>query len=62
MEVNREKYSFEEIEAEQKQIEDCFLTLRFGQKIRKESLACFKKCGGNVKYPFRIEADYLVGK
>ena len=29
MEINKDKYSFEEIEVEQKQIEDCFLTLRF---------------------------------
>lgn len=62
MEVNREKYSFEDIEAEQKQIEDSFLTMRFTQKIRKETLACYKKCGGTVKYPFRVEPDGLKGK
>ena len=62
MEVNREKYSFEEIEAEQKQIEDCFLTLRFAQVVRKEVLACYKKCGGTIKFPFRTEPDVLKGK
>ena len=62
MEVNKDRYTIEEIESEQKQIEDCFLTLRFGQKVRKETIACFKKCGGTVKYPFRIEPDYLKGK
>lgn len=62
MEVDKEKYSWEDIEAEQKQIEDCFLTLRFAQKVRKEVMACFRKCGGTIKYPFRVEADALQGK
>jgi hypothetical protein len=29
MEVDKDKYSWEDIEAEQKQIEDCYLSLRF---------------------------------
>jgi hypothetical protein len=62
MEGIKDKVSFEDLEAEQKQIEDCFLTLRFAQKVRKEALACYKKCGGTVKFPFRIEADALMGK
>lgn len=62
MEVNKDKYSFDDIAAEQKQIEDCFLTLRFAQKVRKETLACYKKCGGTIKYPFRTEPDALKGK
>lgn len=62
MEVNKEKYSFEDIEAEQKQIEDCYLTLRFAQKVRKEVLACYKKCGGKLSYPFRTESNHLYGK
>ena len=45
MEVNREKYSIEEMEAEQKQIEECYLQLRFAQKIRKDALACYRRCG-----------------
>ena len=61
MEVNKYKYSFEDIAAEQKQIEDCFLTLRFAQKVRKEVIACYKKCGGNVRFPFRTEPDGLKG-
>lgn len=62
MEVNKDKYGFEEIANEQKQIEDCYLTLRFAQKVRKEVLACYKKCGGTVKFPFRAEPDALKGK
>jgi hypothetical protein len=62
MEVNKDKYSFEDLEAEQKQIEDCYLTLRFAQKVRRDTLACFKKCGGQIKYPFRIEVNMLLGK
>lgn len=62
MEINKDKYSFEEIEAEQKQIEDCFFTLRFAQKVRKETLACYKRCGGTVMYPYYPEPAKLVGK
>jgi hypothetical protein len=29
VEVNREKYSIEELETEQKQIEDCYLSMKF---------------------------------
>jgi hypothetical protein len=58
----KDKVSFEDLATEQKQIEDCYLTLRFAQKVRKEVMACYKKCGGSLKYPFRIEADALKGK
>ena len=62
MEVDRSQYSLEEIEQEQKQIEQCYLSLRFAQKVRKETLACYKKCGGKVSFPFRVEPDILLGK
>ena len=45
MEVNREKYSIEEMEAEQKQIEEGYLQLRFAQKSRKDALACYRRGG-----------------
>jgi hypothetical protein len=38
------------------------LTLRFGQKVRKEVMACYKKCGGTIKFPFRVNPDNIVGK
>ena len=38
------------------------MSLRFGQKVRKDVLACFKKCGGTVKYPFRVDPDALKGR
>lgn len=60
--MEESKFTPEELETEKKQIEDCYLTLRFGQKVRKEVLACYKKCGGTVKYPFRTEPDSLKGK
>jgi len=25
-------------------------------------MACFKKCGGTLKFPFRVEPDSLKGK
>ena len=62
MEDIKDKISFEEIEAEQKQIEECYLTLRFAQQVRKEVIACYKKCGGTIKFPFRTEPNALVGK
>ena len=62
MEVDKQKYSFEDLAAEQKQIEDTYLSLRFAQKVRKDVLACYKKCGGAMKYPFRVEPDTLIGK
>jgi hypothetical protein len=36
--------------------------LRFAQKVRREVMACYKKCGGSIKYPFRTEPNQLVGK
>lgn len=38
------------------------MTLRFAQKIRHTSLACFKQCGGKPSFPFRVDQDGLVGK
>ncbi len=58
----KDKIDFDTLAAEQKQIEECYLTLRFAQKVRKEVLACYKKCGGNVKFPFRTEPDALKGR
>jgi hypothetical protein len=60
MELNT-KVPFEDLLAEQRQIEECYLTLRFAQKVRKETLACFKKCGGKNTYPFRVEPYKLIG-
>lgn len=62
MEELKQKVIFDDLVAEQKQIEDCYLTLRFAQTVRKEVLACYKKCGGNVRFPFRAEPDALMGK
>ena len=60
--VDRSKYSIEDLEAEMRQIEDCFLTLRFAQKIRYTSLACMKQLGGPVKFPYRVDQLNLQGK
>jgi hypothetical protein len=62
VEINKDKLSFGDLEAEQKQIEHCYLTLRFGQKVRHEVLACYKKCGGKIGYPFRVDPLTLMGK
>jgi len=62
MEVNKEKYAFEDIETEHKQIEDSYLSLRFAQKIRHEVLACYKKCNGKIRFPFRPETGELTDK
>ena len=62
LEEARAKYSLEELEQEQKQIEQCYLTLRFAQKVRKDTLACYKKCGGKIGFPFRVNPDALLGK
>ena len=58
----REAYSAEDIQAEQAEIQAAFQSMVFGEKLRQTTLACFKKCGGNVKYPFRIEPAALMGK
>ena len=55
----KDKVSFDDLARKQKQIEYCYLTLRFAQKVRKEVMACYKKCRGSLKYPFRIDADAL---
>ena len=62
MEVDRSKVSFEDLEQEQQQIEQTFLTLRFAQKVRRETIACYKKCGGRISYPFIVEPDFVLGK
>lgn len=59
--LDKAKCSFEDIEAEQKEIEETYLSLRFAQKVRKETLACYKKCGGKLGYPFRITTVSLIG-
>ena len=54
--------SAEELQAEQQEIENSFRSLRFAQKIRLMSLQCFKACGGEPKFPFRVDQDALSGK
>ena len=54
--------SAEELQAEQSEIEHSFRSLRFAQKIRLMSLTCFKSCGGEPSFPFRMNQDALVGK
>ena len=56
------EFSLEELQAEQQQIEHSYRSLRFAQKIRLNAIQCFKHCGGDVKYPFRIDQDALIGK
>ena len=52
----------EELQAESKEIQDSFRALRFAQKMRFMSLACYKECGGTIKYPFRIDQDAIFAK
>ena len=47
--------SADELQAEQAEIESSFRSLRFAQKIRMMSVTCFKACGGEPKFPFRID-------
>jgi hypothetical protein len=58
----RDKVPIEELISEQAEIESTYLSLRFAQKIRQTSLACFKQCGGKVQFPFRVDQSALVGK
>ena len=60
--VDRSKYSIEDLEAEMRQIEDCFLSLRFAQKVRYTALSCMKQVGGPVKFPFRVDQLNLQGR
>jgi hypothetical protein len=30
--------------------------------VRKETMACYRKCGGNIRFPFRVNPDLLMGK
>ena len=36
--------------------------MKFGELIRKNTLACYKKCGGQLSYPFRLDPAGLIGK
>ena len=58
----REKVELSEMMDEQNEIEQTFMTLRFGQKVRHHALSCFKDCGGKPKFPFRVDHTALVGK
>jgi len=44
----KNKVDLKDLLKEQEEIESCYLSLRFAQKIRLTSLACFKQCGGKV--------------
>ena len=54
--------SVDELQAEQAEIESSYRSLRFAQKIRMMSVSCFKACGGEPKFPFRVDQDALLGK
>jgi hypothetical protein len=54
-ETIRAKVTLDDIMAEQEEIEKSFLALRFAQKIRQSSIACYKQCGGKIKFPFRLD-------
>ena len=61
MEVERSKVSLDDLEAEQREIEDQFLKLRFAQKVRRTTIACYKRCGGKLGFPFIVVPDSLIG-
>lgn len=61
MEALKATLPFDELLQEQKEIEECYLSIRFGQQVRKTTLACYKKCGGKIGYPFRVEPYKLIG-
>ena len=58
----KETYSAEDIQAEQAEIQAAYQSMRFGVQFRQTVLACYKKCGGKVQYPFRVEPAVLMGK
>ena len=58
----REKVPVEELLEEQQEIEDVYRSMRFAQQIRANTLACFKACGGTVKFPFQVDQIHLQGK
>lgn len=62
LEEARETYSLEEIQAEQQEIQKAFVAMRFGEQTRQTVIACLKRCGGDVKYPFRVEPAGLYGR
>ena len=62
MDQAREAYSFEEIQQEQAEIQKAFVSMRFGEQSRQATIACLKKCGGKVGYPFRAAPVALLGK
>jgi hypothetical protein len=37
------------------------MSLRFAQKIRGTTLACYKDCGGKVQFPFSVNILSLIG-
>ena len=51
----RDKVELGELIDEQKQIEDAYLSLRFSQKMRNIGLSCYKACGGEAAFPFRVD-------
>ena len=36
--------------------------MRFSEQTRQTTIACLKKCGASVTYPFRVETSGLYGK
>ena len=52
----------EALMAEQREIEAQYRSLRFAQKLRHHGLSCMKFCGGDVKAPFHLEPNWLLGK
>ena len=61
-EAAKEMFSIEDIQAEQAEIQASFQSLRFGEQVRQTTLACYKKCGGQIKYPFRMTPLMLIGR
>ena len=60
-ELARSMFTESEIAAEREQIDKTFRSLRFADKVRQTTLACYKKCGGEMVYPFRVEPFELTG-
>src|SRR6056300_1447000 len=58
----RERVPLDELLEEQREIEDVYMSMRFAQKIRSMSLACFKSCGGKPMFPFMVDQNALVGR
>ena len=56
----REKVDLEELQQEQQQIEQSYLSTRFAQKLRKTTLECFQACGGEMMFPFEVNQLSLM--